>query len=66
LKAAVRIPGITHVLGRGDGIGIRPEHIREARRSPAYRNGRMAKIALALGIAVGVVMAGRKFVRRAA
>ena len=66
LKAAVRIPGITHVLGRGVGIGIRPEHIREARRSPAYRNGRMAKIALALGIAVGVVMAGRKFVRRAA
>jgi 2-polyprenyl-6-methoxyphenol hydroxylase-like FAD-dependent oxidoreductase len=66
LKAAVRIPGITHVIGRAVGIGVRPEHIKDARRSPAYRNGRVAKIALALGIAAGVVIVGRKFVRPAA
>jgi 2-polyprenyl-6-methoxyphenol hydroxylase-like FAD-dependent oxidoreductase len=65
LKAAVRIPGITHAMGRVVGIGVRPEHIKEARRSPAYRNGRVVKIALALGVAAGVVIVGRRFVRRA-
>ena len=66
LKAAVRIPGITHVMGRVVGIGVRPEHIKKARRSPAYRNGRVVKIALALGVAAGVVIVGHRFVRRAA
>jgi len=65
LKAAVRIPGITHVMGRVVGIGVRPEHIKEARRSPAYRNGRVVKIALALGVAAGVVAMGRRFARLA-
>lgn len=60
LKAAVRIPGITHVVGRAVGIGVRPEHIKDARRSSAYRNERVAKIALGVGIAVGFVIAYRK------
>lgn len=60
LKAAVRIPGITHVIGRAVGIGVRPEHIKDARRSPAYRNGRAAKIALGLSMAAGFVIAYRK------
>jgi 2-polyprenyl-6-methoxyphenol hydroxylase-like FAD-dependent oxidoreductase len=65
LKAAVRIPGITHVIGRAVGVGVRPEHINGTKRSAARRNERLAKIALALGIAAGVVIVGRKFVRRA-
>jgi len=60
LKAAVRIPGITHVIGRAVGIGIRPEHIQDARRSRAYRNERVAKVALGLGIAAGFAIAYRK------
>ena len=60
LKAAVRIPGITHVIGRAVGIGVRPEHIKDARRSPSYRNRRAAKIALGLGMAAGFVIAYRK------
>ena len=63
LKTAVRIPGITQLIGRAVGIGIRPEHIKDARRSPAYRNGRVAKIALGLGMAAGFVIAYRKLCR---
>jgi 2-polyprenyl-6-methoxyphenol hydroxylase-like FAD-dependent oxidoreductase len=63
LKAAVRIPGIAHVIGRGVGSGVRPEHIRDGRRSPAYRNGRVANIALGLGLAAGLVIAYRKLCR---
>ena len=63
LKAAVRIPGITHVVGRAVGIGVRPEHIKDARRSSAYRNGRLAKVALGLGVAAGFVIAYRRLCR---
>jgi hypothetical protein len=56
LKAAVRIPGITHAIGRAVGVGVRPEHINDARRSPAYRNERMAKLAVGLGIAAGILL----------
>jgi 2-polyprenyl-6-methoxyphenol hydroxylase-like FAD-dependent oxidoreductase len=59
LKAAVRIPGIPHVVGRAVGVGVRPEHIQGTRRSPAYRNGRVAKVALGLGIAAGFVIVCR-------
>jgi len=63
LKVAVRIPGITQVIGRAVGIGVRPEHIKNARRSPAYRGGRVAKIALGVGMAAGLVIAYRKLHR---
>ncbi|HLH09237.1 MAG TPA: FAD-dependent oxidoreductase [Terriglobales bacterium] len=53
LKVAVKIPGISHVLARAVGVGVRPEHIAGARRSRAYRNDRMAKFAIALGVAGG-------------
>jgi 2-polyprenyl-6-methoxyphenol hydroxylase-like FAD-dependent oxidoreductase len=56
LKAAVRIPGIPHVVGRAVGVGVRPEHIQGTRRSPAYRNERIAKVAFGLGIAAGLVI----------
>jgi len=61
LKAAVQIPGITHVIGRAVGVGVRPEHINDARRSPAYRNERRVKLAVGLGIAAGILLlCGRK------
>ena len=60
LKAAVRIPGVAHVVGRAVGIGVRPEHIKDARRSSAYRNRRLAKVALGVSVAAGLVIAYRK------
>ena len=56
LKAAVGIPGITHLIGRGVGIGVRPEHIKGAKRSPSYRKERLAKVALGAGTAAAFVM----------
>ena len=55
LKAVLRIPGLPHVIGRAVGVGVRPEHIQGTRRSPAYRNDRLAKIALGLGLTAGLV-----------
>lgn len=60
LKAVVRIPGIVQVIGRAIGIGVRPEHIKDTRRSSAYRHERVTKIALGVGIAAGLVIAYRK------
>jgi 2-polyprenyl-6-methoxyphenol hydroxylase-like FAD-dependent oxidoreductase len=60
LKTVVQIPGITHVIGRAVGIGVRPEHINGARRSPAYRKHQLAKVALGVGIAAGILLVGRK------
>jgi 2-polyprenyl-6-methoxyphenol hydroxylase-like FAD-dependent oxidoreductase len=56
LKTVVRIPGITHVIGRAVGIGVRPEHIKDARRSAAYRRHQVAKVALGVGIAAGILL----------
>ena len=66
LKVAVSIPGITHAIGRAVGVGVRPEHRDGTKRSAAYRNGRLVRLALAFGVAAGVVVVGRKLVRRAA
>jgi len=59
LKTVVGIPGITHVIGRAVGIGVRPEHIKDARRSSAYRRHQVAKVALGMGIAAGVLLVCR-------
>jgi len=56
LKAAVQIPGITHVIGRVVGTGMRPEHIKDARRSSAYRKDQLAKVAVGVGIAAGLLL----------
>jgi 2-polyprenyl-6-methoxyphenol hydroxylase-like FAD-dependent oxidoreductase len=56
LKAAVQVPGITHVIGRAIGVGPRPEHIQGTKRSPAYHRDRLVKIALGLGIVAGLVI----------
>jgi len=63
LKATVQIPGITHVIGRAIGVGVRPEHINDARRSPAYCNERMVKLAVGLGIAAGILLIYKRKLR---
>ncbi|HZR64551.1 MAG TPA: FAD-dependent oxidoreductase [Terriglobales bacterium] len=60
LKTVVQIPGITHVIGRAVGTGARPEHIKDGRRSGAYRRNQVGKIAVAVGIAAGILLVFRR------
>jgi 2-polyprenyl-6-methoxyphenol hydroxylase-like FAD-dependent oxidoreductase len=50
LKAAVRIPGIHLALGYAVGIGIRPEHVRDAERP---RESLLCRVAVAIGNSLG-------------
>lgn len=59
LKAAMRVPGLRHVVGRAVGIGVRPEHIQAAK--PRAGAGRF----LLLGVAVlGGALLGAAAVNR--
>ncbi len=61
LKAAVQIPGIQHVLARVVGMGVRPEHIKAARK----RSGPCIKsIAVGVGVAMGVTALAVGLLRR--
>jgi 2-polyprenyl-6-methoxyphenol hydroxylase-like FAD-dependent oxidoreductase len=57
LKFVVQIPGVQHVLGRVIGIGIRPEHIREARERRRFVKRRVRTIALSAGVITAVAVA---------
>ena len=66
LKLATRIPELRYVTARVIGVGVRPEHIRDAKKpatcpiSPTIR-----KVAIAAGIlAAGFVVGARLFRRR--
>jgi len=60
LKAAVNIPGVQHVVARVIGVGVRPEHIRGARRQTACDGQLLKKIAIGAGLlAGGIVLTAR-------
>ena len=52
LKAVVRIPGITLLMARLIGVGVRPEHIPGARRTTCGVT-RLARIAVGVGFVAG-------------
>ena len=59
-KAVVHIPGLQHVTARLVGVGVRPEHIRGARKQPACDGQYLKKIAVGAGLAAaGAVLAAR-------
>lgn len=60
LKVAVRVPGLQHLLGRGVGLGVRPEHIAgRAGWSRCEAQG-LKRVAAGIGlIAAGAVIAVR-------
>jgi hypothetical protein len=59
LKAAVNIPGVQHVVARVIGVGVRPEHIRGARKQTAFGQ-LLKKIAIGAGLlAGGIVLTAR-------
>jgi 2-polyprenyl-6-methoxyphenol hydroxylase-like FAD-dependent oxidoreductase len=51
LKLAVRIPGIQNVIGYAIGVGVRPEHIPEVRKSRTT----LSRIAFGVGFASAAV-----------
>jgi 2-polyprenyl-6-methoxyphenol hydroxylase-like FAD-dependent oxidoreductase len=59
LKTVAQIPGITHLTARAVGLGVRPEHMKDARRSSAYRRDQVARVALGVGIAAGALLVFR-------
>jgi 2-polyprenyl-6-methoxyphenol hydroxylase-like FAD-dependent oxidoreductase len=60
LKAVVHIPGLRHVTARVIGVGVRPEHIRGARKKSACDGHYLKKLAVGVGLmAAGAVLAAR-------
>lgn len=64
LKAIVCVPGAQTLLGLVVGIGIRPEHVEEARRQPVRIRKRLAKIAFGLGVAAAATSICLRKLRR--
>jgi 2-polyprenyl-6-methoxyphenol hydroxylase-like FAD-dependent oxidoreductase len=56
LKVALRIPGVHRALGYAVGIGVRPEHVQDARGARPLRRKRPALV-IAIAAALGTVAA---------
>ena len=63
LKVIVQIPGIHRALGCAVGMGVRPEHVGGARRSPRPS---LTRTAIAIGAAMGSAVAFWRLTRRRA
>jgi 2-polyprenyl-6-methoxyphenol hydroxylase-like FAD-dependent oxidoreductase len=61
LKAAVRIPGVQHLTARLIGMGVRPEHIKGARKPSGCR---INNIAVGVGVAMGVAALAVGLIRK--
>ncbi len=61
LKAAVQIPGVQHLLARVIGMGVRPEHIKAARKSSGLC---IKNIAVGVGVAMGVAALAVGMIRK--
>jgi 2-polyprenyl-6-methoxyphenol hydroxylase-like FAD-dependent oxidoreductase len=64
LKLAARLPGVQHIAGRIVGMGIRPEHIRDARKHPSFGRGPLRRFAVCAGVATGVAVNALRIMRR--
>ncbi len=56
LKLAANVPGLPHVAGRMIGIGVRPEHIRDAKTRQSFDQGSLKRIAVGIGVAIAVAV----------
>jgi 2-polyprenyl-6-methoxyphenol hydroxylase-like FAD-dependent oxidoreductase len=61
LKVAVSIPGLQHVVGRVVGMGVRPEHIKGARKPAGFS---IRNFAIGVGVAMGMAALAVGLVRR--
>jgi 2-polyprenyl-6-methoxyphenol hydroxylase-like FAD-dependent oxidoreductase len=64
LKAVMQVPGFQRVMGPVVGMGVRPEHIAGAPRSPAFRTARVAR-SLVGAAGIAFVLLVRQTSRRA-
>jgi 2-polyprenyl-6-methoxyphenol hydroxylase-like FAD-dependent oxidoreductase len=56
LKVGARLPGVRHIAGRIVGMGIRPEHIRDAGKRPGFKRSPLRRFAVCAGVATGVAV----------
>ena len=61
LKLAVSIPGVQHALARVVGMGVRPEHIKGARKPSQFC---IKNVAVGVGVAMGVAALAVGLLRR--
>jgi 2-polyprenyl-6-methoxyphenol hydroxylase-like FAD-dependent oxidoreductase len=65
LKVAVNIPGIHDLIGRVVGVGVRPEHVADARSRHGCSAVCLKRVAIGIGlVAAGVTLAFRMFQRK--
>jgi 2-polyprenyl-6-methoxyphenol hydroxylase-like FAD-dependent oxidoreductase len=62
LKIAVNIPGVQHLVARVVGVGVRPEHIQDARFPGAANKRRLIRLAVCAGLlaALGIGLIRRR------
>ena len=65
LKAVFSIPGLQHVTARVIGVGVRPEHVADAKQQPRCQGAKLKQIAVAAGLALAGVTIGLRLLRRA-
>jgi 2-polyprenyl-6-methoxyphenol hydroxylase-like FAD-dependent oxidoreductase len=60
LKVAVNIPGMQHLVARTIGMGVRPEHVRDAKTRPAPERSSAKRLAFGIALmTAGIVIAAR-------
>ncbi len=64
LKTVFHIPGMQRVVGRMVGMGVRPEHIKGAKKFTDRRKARIRSIAVGVGVAAAVLAANLLRLRR--
>lgn len=64
VKLVFNIPGIQHVIARGVGVGVRPEHVASAKQQPACEGQKLKKIAIAVGLGLAGIALGLRLLRR--
>jgi 2-polyprenyl-6-methoxyphenol hydroxylase-like FAD-dependent oxidoreductase len=63
LKVAARLPGVQHIAGRIVGMGIRPEHIGDARKRPSFGGGPLRRFAVCAGVVTGIAVNAVRLMR---
>jgi len=58
LKAIVQIPGIQHLVARAIGVGVRPEHIKGARKKSAFDSVCSKGVAIGIGVLTAAAVLG--------
>ncbi len=64
VKVAFNIPGVQHVIARFVGVGVRPEHVASAKKQPVCPVPKLARIAVAAGLALAGVSIGLRLLRK--